>query len=124
MAASGEIDIMEHVGYDPNVIHASTHSLKYYFKLNTQKTATIKLTNVFTEFHTYTMEWYSDRIDIFVDGTKYFSSWNEGSRWQAWPFDKRFHLLFNLAISGDWGGIKGVDNSIFPHKMQVDYVRI
>ena len=121
---SGEIDIMEHVGYDPNVIHASTHTLKYYFKINTQKTATIKLTNVFTEFHIYTMEWYSDRIDCFVDGTKYFSSLNDSTGWQAWPFDKRFHLLLNVAIGGDWGGVKGVDNSIFPQKMEVDYVRV
>jgi beta-glucanase (GH16 family) len=121
---SGEIDIMEHVGYDPNVIHGSTHSLKYYFKINTQKTASIKLANAFTEFHTYSIEWYPDRIDFYVDSTIYLTSRNDGTGWQAWPFDKRFHLILNIAVGGDWGGSKGVDDAIFPVRMEVDYVRV
>ncbi len=120
---SGEVDIMEHVGYDPNVIHGSTHSLKYYFKINTQKTASIRLPDV-TQFHTYTTEWYADRIDFFVDGKKYLTSPNDGTGWEAWPFDKRFHLILNLAIGGDWGGAKGVDDLAFPQRMEVDYVRV
>ncbi len=43
---------------------------------------------------------------------------------KKWPFDKRFHLILNLAFGGDWGGAKGIDNSIFPVKMEVDYVRV
>jgi hypothetical protein len=70
------------------------------------------------------MEWYADRIDMYVDGIKYFTSLNEGTGWQVWPFDKRFHLILNLAIGGDWGGVKGVDDSKFPQRMEVDYVRI
>jgi beta-glucanase (GH16 family) len=122
--ASGEIDIMEHVGYDQNVIHGSTHCQKYYFKIGTQKTGTIKIANASTEFHTYAIEWYSDRIDFFVDGVKYFASWNDGSGWQGWPFDKRFHFILNIAVGGDWGGAQGVDDSIFPQKMVIDYVRV
>ncbi|MDD8016844.1 MAG: glycoside hydrolase family 16 protein [Bacteroidota bacterium] len=122
--ASGEVDIMEHVGYDPNVIHGSTHCQKYYFKIGTQKTATIKETNVFSEFHTYGVEWFPEKIDFFVDSVKYFSSTNDSTGWEAWPFDKRFHLLLNIAIGGDWGGAKGVDNSIFPQRMYIDYVRV
>jgi beta-glucanase (GH16 family) len=120
---SGEVDIMEHVGYDPNVVHGSTHSLKYYFKINTQKTATIRLPDV-TAFHVYTAEWYADRIDCYVDGVKYFTSPNDGTGWEAWPFDQRFHIILNLAIGGDWGGVKGVDDSAFPQRMEVDYVRV
>jgi len=63
---SGEIDIMEHVGYDPNVIVGSTHSLKYYFKIGTQRNKTIRIPDVFSTFHTYAVEWYADRIDFFV----------------------------------------------------------
>lgn len=121
---SGEIDIMEHVGYDNGVIHGSTHCDKYYFKTNTQKTATIRIPTATSDFHVYAMEWYADRIDMFVDSVKYFTSSNEGTGWQAWPFDKRFHLILNLAIGGDWGGQKGVDDAIFPVRMEVDYVRV
>jgi len=121
---SGEIDIMEHVGYDQDVIHGSTHSKKYYFKINTQKTGTIKVTNVSTEFHTYAIDWFPDRIDFFVDGKKYFSSTNDGTGWEAWPFDKRFHLIINIAFGGDWGGAKGIDESILPQRMEIDYVRV
>lgn len=121
---SGEIDIMEHVGYDQDVIHGSTHSKKYYFKINTQKTGTIKIANVSSEFHTYAIDWFPDRIDFFVDGNKYFSSTNDGTGWEAWPFDKRFHLIMNIAFGGDWGGAKGIDESILPQRMEVDYVRV
>ena len=121
---SGEIDIMEHVGYDPNVIHGSTHSKKYYFKIGTQKTATVRISNVSKEFHTYAMEWFPDRIDMFVDGIKYFTSKNDSTGWEAWPFDKRFHLILNIAFGGDWGGGKGIDDSILPQRMEIEYVRV
>ncbi|HLP17213.1 MAG TPA: glycoside hydrolase family 16 protein, partial [Bacteroidota bacterium] len=120
--ASGEIDIMEHVGKDQDVIHGSTHSQKYYFKIGTQKTKTIRIPDVSTTFHTYGLEWYADHMDMFVDGVKYFTSTNDGTGWEAWPFNKRFHLLLNLAIGGNWGG--SVDDSIFPQRMEVEYVRV
>lgn len=122
--ASGEIDIMEHVGYDPNVIHGSTHCQKYYFKIGTQKTATVTIPNVSNEFHTYAIEWFPEKIDFFIDGAKYFSSSNDSTGWQGWPFDKRFHLILNIAFGGDWGGAKGIDESILPQRMDVDYVRV
>lgn len=122
--ASGEIDIMEHVGYNQNVIHGSTHSQKYYFKIGTQKTGTVNTPNVSTEFHTYSINWFADRIEFSVDGKKYFTSLNDSTGWQAWPFDKRFHFILNLAIGGDWGGAQGIDTSIFPQRLLIDYVRV
>ncbi|RYD86861.1 MAG: glycoside hydrolase family 16 protein, partial [Sphingobacteriales bacterium] len=44
--------------------------------------------------------------------------------YKVWPFDKRFHLLLNVAVGGDWGGAQGIDNSTFPNAMEVDYVRV
>ncbi|MDR6197387.1 glycoside hydrolase family 16 protein [Siphonobacter sp. SORGH_AS_0500] len=121
---SGEIDIMEHVGYDPNVVHISTHSLAYYFKINTQKTAKRKLDNVFDEFHTYRVDWTPYAIRGYIDDAFIFEFVNEGKTFAEWPFDKRFHLLLNVAVGGDWGGAKGVDDAIFPTSMEVDYVRV
>lgn len=121
---NGEIDIMEHVGFDPNVIHASAHTKAYYFKINTQKTATTTLPTAFTEFHNYTLEWTPVSMKVLIDGQAYFTFQNPGGGWQQWPFDKPFHLLLNIAVGGDWGGQKGIDNTIFPQRMEVDYVRV
>lgn len=121
---SGEIDIMEHVGYDQGVVHASTHSLDYYWVNNNQKTATIEVADCSVNPHVYAMEWSPSKIDMFVDGVLYFTSHNENTSWTAWPFDQRFHLILNIAIGGDWGGIRGVDDRMFPVRMTVDYVRV
>jgi beta-glucanase (GH16 family) len=121
---NGEIDIMEHVGYNPGMIHGSTHCQAYYWKNHNQKTGTIKVPDAETEFHNYIMEWYPQEIKIFLDDSLYFTSKNEGTGWQVWPFDKPFHLLLNIAIGGAWGGVQGIDTTIFPQRMDVDYVRV
>ena len=122
---NGEIDIMEHVGYDQDVIHGSTHSKDYNFMVNTQKTSIKTIAKVSEEFHVYACNWYPDKITMDIDGVQFFIFINEPSYgWSKWPFDKPFHLLLNIAIGGNWGGQKGVDDSIFPQKMEVDYVRV
>ncbi|WP_343692164.1 glycoside hydrolase family 16 protein [Chitinophaga sp.] len=121
---SGEIDIMEHVGYDPGNVHISAHTEAYYFKINTQKTSTKKVDNVFSEFHTYRLDWTPYALRGYIDDMLVFQFVNEGKGYAVWPFDKRFHLLLNLAVGGDWGGAQGVDDSIFPVAMEVDYVRV
>jgi beta-glucanase (GH16 family) len=121
---NGEIDIMEHVGFDPNVIHGTAHTKAYYFSIGTQKTATTIVATAMSDFHDYILEWTPSEIKISVDDKNYFSFQKESSEWQKWPFDKPFHLLLNIAVGGNWGGQKGVDNSIFPQRMEVDYVRV
>ena len=120
---NGEIDIMEHVGYDPNVIHATTHCKAYYFRLNTQKTGITKLPDATTAFHVYSMEWTPETITAQIDGQLYFAHRNENTGWETWPWDQPFHLLLNIAVGGEWGGSKGIDEAIFPQQMLVDYVR-
>ena len=122
--ASGEIDIMEHVGYDQNNIHGSVHTESYNHKIGTQKSNQIVIPSASTEFHTYAVEWEAEKIDFFVDEQKYFSFANEHKSYSEWPFDKRFHLILNIAFGGNWGGAQGIDNSIFPIQMDVDYVRV
>ena len=59
-----------------------------------------------------------------MDGVRYFTFRNEGTGSAAWPFDAPQYLLINLAIGGTWGGQQGIDDSLFPHRYQIDYVRI
>ncbi len=107
----GEIDVMENVGFDPLRIHASVHTAAYNHTIGTQKTASVTIANPGEDFHVYAMEWYPDRIDVFVDGQKYFSFRNEGTGSRTWPFDKPQYLLINLAIGGSWGGQQGIDDT-------------
>jgi beta-glucanase (GH16 family) len=121
---NGEIDIMEHVGYDPGRIHASTHTLKNNWRIKTQRTGTIEVPTASTAFHTYVLEWDHEEIRIYVDDRHYFTSRREGGDWTSWPFYRKFHLVLNLAVGGDWGGSKGVDPEVFPRRFEVDYVRV
>ncbi len=120
----GEIDIMEHVGFDEGVIHGSIHCKKYNHVIHTQKTAVIKVPDCMDNFHVYALEWDTDSISIFVDDKKYFTFTNEHTGYDAWPFDQPMHLLLNVAVGGNWGGIKGVNASSLPWQMVVDYVRV
>jgi beta-glucanase (GH16 family) len=122
--ACGEIDIMENVGFDPLRISAAVHTSAYNHTIGTQKSAKITVANPWEDFHVYSMEWYADRIDVFVDGEKYFTFRNEGTGSATWPFGQPQYLLINLAIGGSWGGQKGIDDSRFPHRYYVDYVRV
>jgi len=119
----GEIDIMEHVGYDPGVIHASAHSKDYYWRIGTQKTATTLIPDASETFHTYTLEWSPEVLRVYVDDNKYFEYKNEGLGYDKWPYDKPYYLILNIAVGGDWGAVKGIDDSIFPQTMEVDFVR-
>lgn len=121
---NGEIDIMEYVGFDPGVVHASTHSRKHQWQIQTQRTGKIAVPEAETAFHTYVLEWDAEEIRVFVDDRPYFTSRKEGGDWQSWPFFRDFHLVLNVAVGGAWGGQQGVDPAVFPQRMLVDYVRV
>ncbi|MCX2739992.1 glycoside hydrolase family 16 protein [Pontibacter anaerobius] len=121
---SGEIDIMEHVGYDQNTVHITVHTEAYNHRKGTQKGKQEVVPTASTDFHLYRVDWTPNAIKGYIDDKQIFDYPNEGTGFEAWPFDKRFHLLLNLAVGGDWGGSKGVDPSVYPQKMEVDYVRV
>jgi beta-glucanase (GH16 family) len=118
---SGEMDIMEHVGYDQGNVHFSLHT-----QLNNttnSKTSTLNMPTLSTEFHTFREDWTPGTIKGYYDDKLVFSYTNDSKGFAGWPFDKPFHILLNLAVGGNWGGVKGVDDTVFPASMQVDYVR-
>ncbi len=128
--ASGEIDIMEYVGYDPGVVHGTIHTGAFNHMLNTQIGYSRGLPTVESEFHVYEMIWEPGRIELFIDGERFaVFGFNPNTtvsiaNSDAWPFDQPFHLILNLAIGGTWGGLRGVDESVFPQNMEIDYVRV
>jgi beta-glucanase (GH16 family) len=120
----GEVDIMEHVGFHQGYIHGSIHCEKYNHVIHTQKTDTVYVADCSSAFHVYSCEWNKDSIKIAVDGRVFFSFANEHKGYGYWPFDNKMHLILNVAVGGNWGGQKGVDDGAFPMKMEVDYVRV
>ena len=120
----GEIDIMEFVGFQPKTIHANVHTQAYNHTIGTGQGDTIEAEAPWDQFHLYGIEWDEDRIDFFFDDEVYFTYEKEPDAGEAeWPFDQPFYLILNVAIGGAWGGQQGIDDDIFPQRMEVDYVR-
>ena len=121
----GEIDIMEEVGVNPNRTSSSLHTESYNHVMNTQKTAERLTEGAEDGFHVYRLEWAEDHITTYVDGEKLLSFENDGKDNVAtWPFNKPFYVILNLAWGGSWGGMNGVDETVLPATMEVDYVRV
>ncbi|RPI02200.1 MAG: glycoside hydrolase family 16 protein [Calditrichaeota bacterium] len=120
----GEIDIMENVGFDPDMIHANIHTKAYNHAIGTNKGDKMTVAAPHADFHIYALEWFEEHMDFFVDNIKYFTFDNEKSGNDVWPFDKPFYLILNAAYGGSWGGAQGVDETILPQRYEIDYVRI
>lgn len=122
--ACGEIDIMENVGYDPNVIHANIHTKAYNHSIGTGKGDKITIDKPYEDFHVYTVEWFESEMRFFVDDKLYFTYKKESSDNDVWPFDNPHYLIINLAIGGGWGGQQGIAADLFPQKYYIDYVKV
>lgn len=120
----GEIDIMENVGYDPDTLVGTIHTQAYNHVIGTQKSKRIYFKNPTTEFHTYAIDWTAEKMDFLLDNKVYLSVTNEHKTVAEWPFDKPYFLILNIAVGGNWGGKYGIDDSVFPQKMEVDWVRV
>ncbi len=119
----GEIDLMEHVGHNPNVLHFSLHSKTNYFHIKNQPTKVVKLENFVNHFHEFAMDWKEDEITFYLDGIEQetFTKPHDASE-EQWPFNQGFYLILNLALGGTWGG--EIDDSIFPVTFQIKSVKI
>lgn len=116
--------MMEMVGWDPNVVHATLHSGLLNHVRGTQRGAAVHVATSCTAFHRYQLDWGPHAITIGVDGRAYLRVANDRPGGVgAWPFTRPFRLILNVAVGGDWGGRQGVDDRAFPQAMTVDYVR-
>ncbi len=126
---SGEFDIMEYVGYNPGYIHSTIHTDIYNGAEGTQIGYAYHMDGIEDDFHTYDLIWEPGRMVTYIDGDqigefKYNAYFNQDYTYdQVFPYDQQFFLILNLAIGGNWGGVEGVDTSIFPTTFEIDYVR-
>ena len=122
----GEIDIMENIGSEPGINHASLHgpsSLEHHSDL----TGTFVMPTgqiLADDFHLYAVEWEPGVARFYVDSNDYATftraQWPAGGQW---VFDHPFFIILNVAVGGAWPG-KPDATTRFPQKMLVDYVRV
>jgi len=118
----GEIDILEFVGRQPDRFQSNVHT-KDYNGMNGQNFHIEKVyPGLPNDFHVYSIEWTSEKIKFFFDGAQYWTFSSLSVDPANYPFNNPFYIILNLAIGGTMGG--AVDNSIFPQKLLVDYVRV
>jgi len=125
-AASGEIDIVEMLGQETRKIYGTIHYGGSY-PANTHKggSYTLKEGTFAGDFHVFTLEWEEKEMRWYVDGKLYYTQndWYTTNGNYPAPFDKRFHLLLNVAVGGNWPG-NPVESTTWPQQMDVEYVRV
>ncbi len=122
---NGEIDVIEHVGSSPDEVFSTIHTNKYNGLVCCgDRTATTTVSDAVSEFHVYAVEWSPNKLEFFVDDVSHYTYANEGLGATSWPFDRPFHIILNLAVGGTQGGQQGIDDSIFPAQLLVDYVLV
>ena len=125
-AASGEIDIMELVGHEPNKVHGTLHyGGEWPENVQSGKSYTLPQGSFADDFHLFTIEWDTTQFRWYVDGIFYQSQtqWHTTNAAYPAPFDQYFHLLLNVAVGGNWPGDPN-NSTVFPQQMVVDYVRV
>ena len=121
---SGEIDIMEYVGWDPSNLYYTVH---YEGTNGTghQSTGTHSATSLpYNKFIKFTLIWTPTTLEWYADDHKYLTYSKTADNPQVWPFNKMFYLILNLAYGGTWGAQQGIDDTKLPHKFYIDYVRV
>mgnify|MGYP003584946059 CR=1 FL=1 len=122
---SGEIDMLERVGYDAGLVHATIHTQANNSVRGNAITANARIGKRNSGFHVYAMLWTESQITISLDGVPMLTYDRAAdAKSNTWPFDVPFHLILNLAVGGSWGGQMGIDDDAFPQRMLVDYVRL
>ena len=114
---------MEEVWKEPNVINWSTHSKMLNWPKGTQKTYKSKINTATDQFHVYRIDWSAKSIQFYVDNRLYYTVLNDGRGKDYYPFVDPQFLILNLAIGGNMPGLT-IDDTAFPIKMEVDYVRV
>lgn len=122
--ASGEIDVMEHVGTEPAVVKGSMHGPGFSATDSLNRDVRLRGGGDFADdFHTFAVDWTPDSVTWYLDGRRYSQFTRDDVPQGGWVFDRPFFLLVNLAIGGIWPG-EPDPSTPFPAELVVDYVRV
>jgi len=121
--ACGEIDIMEMIGgvNNDNTAYGTAHWENEGQHLQSGGNYSLN-TGIFADdFHKFTIIWDHQFIRWYIDDNLYYT-------FSVIPFDrtefhKEFFIILNIAVGGNWPGPPNL-STIFPQRMEVDYVRV
>jgi len=122
---SGEIDLMEMVGHEPNVLVGTVHFGPEWPKnKSVGNRYTLPQGDFSNDFHVFTLIWQENKIAwLLNDQFIYHQITPDLLKPEKYPFNERFHLILNLAIGGNWPGYPDA-TTVFPQEMVVDYVKV
>lgn len=124
--ASGEIDIMECLGHEPQKVYGTIHfGGPGNLHVHTGGAFELPEGSFSDDFHVFTLIWDTTKFEWYVDGIRYYATqdWYTVNGEYPAPFDQRFHLILNVAVGGNWPGAPD-ETTTFPQEMVVDYVRV
>ena len=121
---SGELDIMEYVGFDPSKLHFNAHYEGASGKGHESSGSSFISSEPYNKFITFTFIWSPDKVEWLVDGVNKYTYTKPSDDTKVWPYNKMFYMILNLAYGGEWGAQQGIDNTKLPHKFLIDYVRV
>ncbi|EGX56165.1 secreted hydrolase [Streptomyces zinciresistens K42] len=122
--ASGEIDIMENVGFEPSSVYGTIHGPGYSGSGSIGARYTLPNGQAFADgFHTFAVDWAPDSITWSVDGNVYQRRTPADLGGRQWVFNKPFFLILNLAVGGFWPGDPD-SSTVFPQQLVVDRVSV
>ena len=124
----GEIDFMNYYSYLPDEYYNTTYT-SAFIKENGQPATSgaIALPSIDEEFHTYGLLFTDEYLKLYRDDINnitfvYNKPINANN--SNWPFGQPFYFILNMVVGGEFAGVEGVDDSIFPSVMEIDYVRV
>jgi beta-glucanase (GH16 family) len=120
---SGELDIMELVGHEPNKVHGTLHYGPGPGSTQFTQNKVLSSGTFNDEFHVFSIEWKQDQIQWLIDGNVFSTANKAAFGGNNYPFNEDFYLLFNLAVGGQWPGSPDA-TTFFPQWLIVDYVRV
>ncbi|MEU9899500.1 ricin-type beta-trefoil lectin domain protein [Streptomyces phaeochromogenes] len=121
---SGEIDIMENVGFEPSTVHGTLHGPGYSGSGGIGAGYSLPGGQAFADaFHTFAIDWSPDAVTWSVDGNVYQRRTPADLGGRQWVFNKPFFLILNLAVGGYWPGDPDGSTS-FPQQLVVDEVKV
>ncbi len=120
----GEIDILEHVGWDVAAAHTSIHTESRSHLTKNGYSVPTWITNLGSNYDLYSIEWEPSKIVFYINNRCVAQYDNDGTGESSWPFFRDQYLLLTLSVGGSWGGVEGVDEAAFPQKLLIDYVRV
>ncbi|MDB5176215.1 MAG: glycoside hydrolase family 16 [Candidatus Saccharibacteria bacterium] len=125
----GEIDIIEAVGFEPDVMYGVAHTASDLSRRSdgTGQYSTVTVPGSSTSFNKYTLLWTPTSVTFAVNDKPYYTyARPQGADYATWPFDQPFYLIANLAMGGSWGGMdtahypgNGIDDSVLPASLDI-----